>query len=114
MVISSYLWSLLGLSDLIRTSGASSVESGKQRRSCNLGLQSRRGNFELASPIGKHGVYVTVIAFKGQLVVRLRLHQRAFHDPSKVFPTEKGIAMNQQEWCELMAKKDCALEMLVL
>lgn len=56
----------------------------------------------LQKTLGENGMHVTLGEYMEKMLVHLRVYQRAFSDPTKVFPTKKGVALNVTEWRSLM------------
>jgi hypothetical protein len=55
----------------------------------------------LFQSLGQKGTHVQVNLFNDMLLVQIRVYSRSFHDPGKLFPTKKGIALKQDEWTTL-------------
>lgn len=61
-------------------------------------------NVCIVRSLGQSGLHLAVNTFKDQLLVHIRIYYRSFTDPTKIFPSRKGVALTVAEWQQIVDK----------
>jgi hypothetical protein len=54
-----------------------------------------------------------VNTYNEHVLVQIRVYSRSFHDPAKLFPTKKGVALKADEWEALCTEMKTLTKKLV-
>lgn len=61
-------------------------------------------NVCIVRSLGQNGLHLAVNTFQDRLLIHIRIYYRSFSDPTKIFPSKKGVALTVPEWQSITDK----------